>query len=65
MRSCEDYAIVGWTLTIEKQAHMFTQFIALVALVASLLVLDLTAIRFGLESRHGLDPHQAPRRDMY
>jgi hypothetical protein len=40
------------------------QFVALLALVASMLLLDLAAIRFGADSRPGLDPRQAARRDI-
>jgi len=37
---------------------------ALLALAASLLLLDLAAIRFGVDSRSSLDPSRPPRRDI-
>jgi hypothetical protein len=43
---------------------MIDAVIALMMIVASLVLLDVAAVRFGIESRHGLDPWEPPRRNI-
>jgi hypothetical protein len=43
---------------------MIDALIALLTIVASLVLLDFAAARFGVESRHGLDPREPPRRNI-
>jgi hypothetical protein len=37
---------------------------AMLTIVACLILLDVVAVRFGVESRHGLDPREPPRRNI-
>jgi hypothetical protein len=43
---------------------MLDALIALLTIVASLVLLDISAVRFGVESRRGLDPREPPRRNI-
>jgi hypothetical protein len=43
---------------------MIDTLMATLTILASLVLLDIAAVRLGVESRHGLDPREPPRRNI-